>query len=79
MGIMGEVDKPGAYDIIQPITALRVLALADGLKSKTPDLTSVVLISKDTNGKSIRTRPDLKRILDVGDMRRLLLVAWPLV
>jgi polysaccharide export outer membrane protein len=72
--VMGEVEKPGAYDLTQPITALQAIALAGGHKSKTADLTSVILISKDISGKPIGRRLDLKRILDVGDMHPAILV-----
>ncbi len=72
--IMGEVNKPGAYDIRQPITALQALALAEGHKTANADLTSVILISRDINGRPIGRRLDLKRILDVGDMASAILV-----
>ena len=72
--VMGEVNMPGAYDIRQPITALQALALAQGHKTNTADLTSVILISRDINGRPIGRRLDLKRILDVGDMASAILV-----
>jgi len=72
--IMGEVRNPGAYDITQPITALHAIALAGGHNTKTADLTSVILISRDISGKPIGRRLDLKRILDVGDMQSAILV-----
>jgi len=72
--VMGEVNKPGAYDIRQPITALQALALAEGHKAETADLTSVILISKNVHGKPIGRRLDLKRILDVGDLSSAILV-----
>jgi polysaccharide export outer membrane protein len=72
--IMGEVNKAGAYDIRQPITALQALALADGPKTDLADLTSVILVSKDISGKPIGRRLDLKRILDVGDMASAIMV-----
>jgi polysaccharide biosynthesis/export protein len=72
--VLGEVQKPGAYDITQPITALHALSLAGGHISDTADLTSVILISKDIYGKPIGRRLDLKRILDIGDMSSAILV-----
>ena len=72
--IMGEVNIPGAYRIRQPITALQALALAQGPKTDLADLTSVILISKDINGKPIGRRLDLKRVLDVGDMASAIMV-----
>jgi polysaccharide export outer membrane protein len=72
--VMGEVKTPGAYDITQPITALQAIALAGGHNSKTADLTSVILISRDISGRPIGRRLDLKRILDVGDMQSAILV-----
>ncbi len=72
--IMGEVNIPGAYEIRQPITALQALALAQGPKTDIADLTSVILISKDINGKPIGRRLDLKRVLDVGDMASAIMV-----
>lgn len=72
--VMGEVNTPGAYEIRQPITALQALALASGPKTDLADLTSVILISKDINGKPIGRRLDLKRILDVGDMASAIMV-----
>jgi polysaccharide biosynthesis/export protein len=72
--VLGEVLKPGAYDISQPITALQALALAGGHDPRQADLTSVILISKDIYGKPIGRRLDLKRILDVGDMSSAILV-----
>ena len=59
--VLGEVQKPGAYDLKQPITALQAIALAGGPISEFADLTSVILISKDVNGKPIGRRLDLKR------------------
>jgi protein involved in polysaccharide export with SLBB domain len=72
--VMGEVARPGAYDITQPITALHAIALAGGHNARTADLTSVILISKDIYGKPIGRRLDLKKILDVGDMGSAILV-----
>ena len=72
--VLGQVLKPGAYDITQPITALHALALAGGHDPNTADLTSVILISKDIHGKPIGRRLDLKKILDVGDMSSAILV-----
>ncbi|MCL5123279.1 MAG: polysaccharide biosynthesis/export family protein [Deltaproteobacteria bacterium] len=72
--ILGEVTAPGAYDIRQPITALQALALAAGPKTDVADLTSVILVSKDINGKPIGRRLDLKRVLDVGDMTSAIMV-----
>jgi len=74
MYIMGEVGAPGAYDITQPVTALQAIAIAGGEVRLTADLTSVILISRDINGKPIGRRLDLKRILDVGDMGPAILV-----
>ncbi len=70
---LGEVGAPGAFDITQPITAVHALALAGGVKD-TADLTSVILISKDINGKPIGRRLDLKRVFDVGDMSSAIMV-----
>ncbi|AFM27689.1 polysaccharide biosynthesis/export family protein [Desulfomonile tiedjei] len=72
--VMGEVTRPGAYDITQPITALHAIALAGGHNSRTADLTSVILVSKDIYGKPIGRRLDLKKILDVGDMGSAIMV-----
>jgi polysaccharide export outer membrane protein len=72
--VMGEVQRPGAYDITQPVTALHAIALAGGHISATADLTSVILISKDIYGKPIGRRLDLKKVLDVGDMQSAILV-----
>jgi polysaccharide biosynthesis/export protein len=72
--VLGEVTNPGAYEIRQPISALQALALAGGHRTTTADLTSVILISKDVNGKPIGRRLDLKRLLDVGDMSSAILV-----
>ena len=72
--IMGEVNLPGAYEIRQPNTALQALALAQGPKTDLADMTSVILISKDINGKPIGRRLDLKRVLDVGDMGSAIMV-----
>jgi polysaccharide export outer membrane protein len=72
--VLGEVLKPGAYPITQPITALHAISLAGGHNSVTADLTSVILISKDIHGKPIGRRLDLKKILDVGDMSAAILV-----
>jgi polysaccharide biosynthesis/export protein len=72
--VLGQVLKPGAYDITQPVTALHAIALAGGHDPATADLTSVILISKDIYGKPIGRRLDLKRILDVGDMSSAILV-----
>lgn len=72
--VMGEVQKPGGYDIKQPITALQAIALAGGPISEFADLTSVILISKDVNGKPIGRRLDLKKTLDVGDMASAILI-----
>lgn len=72
--VLGEVKTPGAYDIIQPITALHAISLAGGEITDTADMTSVILISKNIYGKPIGRRLDLKRILDVGDMSSAILV-----
>lgn len=70
---LGEVGSQGAFDITQPITALHALAIAGG-GTENSDLTSVILISKDINGKPIGRRLDLKKILDVGDMSSAIMV-----
>ena len=72
--VMGEVATPGAFEINQPITALHALALAGGHRTETADLTSVILVSKNAQGKPFGRRLDLKRILDVGDMSSAILV-----
>jgi polysaccharide biosynthesis/export protein len=72
--VLGEVGGPGAYEIRQPITALQALALAGGHKADTADLTSVILISRNTEGKPFGRRLDLKKIMDVGDMSSAILV-----
>jgi polysaccharide biosynthesis/export protein len=72
--VMGEVGSPGAFDLLQPITALQAIALAGGPNNATADLTSVMLISKNIEGRPIGRRLDLKRILDVGDMSPNILV-----
>ncbi len=72
--IMGEVSGPGAYEIKQPVSALQAIAMAGGELTKTADMTSVILISKDIHGRPIGRRLDLKRILDVGDMGSAILV-----
>jgi polysaccharide export outer membrane protein len=72
--VMGEVQRPGGYDLKQPITALQAIALAGGPISEFADLTSVILISKDVNGKPIGRRLDLKRTLDVGDLASAILI-----
>jgi polysaccharide biosynthesis/export protein len=72
--ILGEVSKPGGYDINQPITALHAIALAGGELTETADLTSVMLISKDIHGRPIGRRLDLKKALDAGDMASAILV-----
>jgi protein involved in polysaccharide export with SLBB domain len=74
MYIMGQVGAPGAYDITQPVTALQAIAIAGGENRDLADLTSVILISKDINGKPIGRRLDLKKTLDVGDMGSEILV-----
>ncbi len=71
--VLGEVTGQGAFDITQPITALHALAMAGGAL-ETADLTSVILISKDINGKPIGRRLDLKKILDVGDMSSAIMI-----
>ena len=71
--VLGEVGSQGAFDITQPITALHALAIAGGA-TEFSDLTSVILISKDINGKPIGRRLDLKKILDVGDMGSAIMV-----
>jgi len=72
--VLGEVGSPGAYEITQPITALHALAMAGGYNRNTADLTSVILISKNAQGKPFGRRLDLKRILDLGDMSSAILV-----
>jgi polysaccharide export outer membrane protein len=71
--VLGEVERPGAYDIRQPVNALHAIALAGGHRTATADLTSVILISKDVYGKPIGRRLDLKRMLDAGDMSSAIL------
>ena len=71
--VLGEVGSQGAFDITLPITALHALAIAGG-GTENSDLTSVILISKDINGKPIGRRLDLKKILDVGDMSSAIMV-----
>jgi polysaccharide biosynthesis/export protein len=72
--VLGEVGAAGAYDIVQPVTALQALAMAGGHLADTADITSVMLISKDSSGKPFGRRLDLKKILDVGDMSSAILV-----
>jgi polysaccharide biosynthesis/export protein len=72
--VMGQVVSPGAYQIDQPITALQAIAMAGGEVHDFADLTSVILISKDINGRPIGRRLDLKKTLDMGDMGSEILV-----
>ena len=72
--VLGQVQRPGAYDLKQPITPLQAIALAQGAIEDQADLTSVILISKDVHGKPIGRRLDLKKTLDVGDMSSAILV-----
>jgi protein involved in polysaccharide export with SLBB domain len=72
--VLGQVFRPGAYEIQQPITALHALALAGGEITDYADLSSVIIISKDVNGRPIGRRLDLKKTLDVGDMASAMLV-----
>jgi len=72
--VMGEVQRPGAYDITQPITALHAIALAGGEITDSADMTSVILVSKDVHGKPIGRRLDLKKTFDVGDVASTILV-----
>jgi polysaccharide export outer membrane protein len=72
--VLGQVNRPGAYDITQPITAVHAIAMAGGHITGTADLTSVILISKNISGKPIGRRLDLKRMFDVGDMSSAILV-----
>jgi polysaccharide biosynthesis/export protein len=72
--VLGQVNKPGAYDIKQPITALHALALAEGHIQESADLTSVILITKNIYGKPAGRRLDLKRLLDVGDVSSAIMV-----
>jgi len=71
---LGQVGTPGAYECTQPITILHALAVAGGYNADTADLTSVILISRDAQGKPFGRRVDLKKILDVGDMSSAILV-----
>lgn len=72
--IMGQVGGPGSYPITQPITILHALAVAGGPIVDRSDLTSVILISRNINGKPIGRRIDVKRMLDVGDLGSNILV-----
>lgn len=72
--VLGEVKNPGGYDISQPITALHAIALAGGELTDTADMTSVILVSKDIQGKPIGRRLDLKKTLDAGDLASTILV-----
>lgn len=72
--VLGQVGSPGAYPIDQPITALHAIAMAGGHNPDTADLTSVILISKDINGKPIGRRLDLKKVFDVGEMSSTIMV-----
>ncbi len=72
--VLGQVGSPGAYPIRQPVTALHAIAMAGGHLSRTADLTSVMLISKNIQGKPIGRRLDLKKIFDVGDVSSAILV-----
>jgi polysaccharide export outer membrane protein len=74
MYVMGEVGAPGSYDLNQPVTALHAIAMAGGHNAESADLTSVILISRNIEGKPIGRRLDLKRILDVGDMSSAIMV-----
>ncbi len=71
--VLGDVVAGGAFDITQPITAVHALAMAGGANVNA-DLTSVILISKDINGKPIGRRLDLKKVFDVGDMSSAIMI-----
>ncbi|MGO9117560.1 MAG: polysaccharide biosynthesis/export family protein [Desulfomonilaceae bacterium] len=71
--VLGEVGTQGAFNITQPITAVQALAMAGGA-TEYSDLTSVILISKDINGKPIGRRLDLKKVFDVGDMSSAIMI-----
>jgi polysaccharide biosynthesis/export protein len=71
--VLGDVVSGGAFDITQPITAVHALAIAGGANANA-DLTSVILISKDINGKPIGRRLDLKKVFDVGDMSSAIMI-----
>src|SRR5208283_1332111 len=71
--VLGDVVSGGAFDITLPITAVQALAMAGGTNVNA-DLTSVILISKDINGKPIGRRLDLKKVFDVGDMSSAIMI-----
>jgi protein involved in polysaccharide export with SLBB domain len=71
---LGQVGNQGAIDLTQPITILQALAKAGGADPLTADLTSVILISRDAQGKPFGRRIDVKRMLDVGDMSEAILI-----
>ena len=72
--VLGQVGSPGAYSIDQPITALHAIAMAGGHVEDKADLTSVILISRDRQGKPFGRRLDLKKVFDVGDMSSTILI-----
>ena len=71
--VLGDVVAGGAFDITLPITAVHALAIAGGANVNA-DLTNVILISKDINGKPIGRRLDLKKVFDVGDMSSAIMI-----
>lgn len=72
--VLGQVAAPGSFQIRQPVTILHALSMAGGHLEHSADLTSVILVSRDVNGKPFGRRIDVKKMLDVGDMGQAILV-----
>lgn len=72
ISVLGEVNKPGAYEIRRPLNVTQVLAMAGGITDKGSSV--VTLVQKDRDGIPHREQIDLNRLLDQGNLGKDALV-----
>jgi polysaccharide export outer membrane protein len=72
ISVLGDVSKPGTYQIRRPIKVTEVLAMAGGITPKGSQ--QVTLVSKGANGGSRRQTVDVSDVLQRGDLAQDALV-----
>lgn len=77
--IDGEVIYPGPVDLKGPTTLMQALSLARGLR-ETARLSNIIVIRKDSQGKSMSAEVDYRKIIDGSDLSQdILLIPYDIV
>lgn len=65
--VSGQVAKPDAYQLVQPTTVTQVLSKA-GIIWENSDLSSVIVVSRDTEGRPVGRIVDVNKVIGEGNI-----------